>query len=154
MTMKNATLLLVLACAAAAAGCTGFEHKSTLTEPSSSPSGISGLVGVWTSGNIIPSPDSCTAFEWHATEQTPTSARGDFSATCASNLKLQGTAEGTLSGSAISWSARGNASAADLASCAFTLTGTAELGPTSVRIPYSGDTCLGKVSGVETLHRK
>jgi hypothetical protein len=34
-----------------------------------------------------------------------------------------------------------------------TLTGTAELGVDSIRIPYAGDTCLGKVSGVETLRR-
>jgi len=31
--------------------------------------------------------------------------------------------------------------------------GTAEIGLDSVRVPYSGDTCLGKVSGVETLRR-
>ena len=29
----------------------------------------------------------------------------------------------------------------------------AEIGITSIRVPYSGDTCLGKVSGVETLRR-
>jgi hypothetical protein len=34
-----------------------------------------------------------------------------------------------------------------------TLSGTAELGVDSIRIPYSGDTCLWKVSGVETLRR-
>lgn len=148
--MKNTMLLLVLACSTAVAACTSFEHSSTTTGPSS----ISALGGLWTSGNVVPSPDSCTNFQWNATEQTPTSARGSFSATCAGNLKLQGTAEGTLSGSTIKWTATGNASAADLPSCPFTLSGTAEPGPSSVRIPYSGDTCLGKVSGVEVLHRK
>ncbi len=149
--MRNASLLVTLACLTAA-GCTGFEHKTTVTGPSSST--MSGLSGAWTSGNIVPSPDSCTDFRWNITEQSPTRASGSFSATCAGGLKLQGTAEGTLSGSSIKWTANGNASAQDLASCAFTLTGTAELGVDSVRIPYSGDTCLGKVSGVETLHRK
>jgi hypothetical protein len=38
-------------------------------------------------------------------------------------------------------------------SCEISLTGTAELLSESIRIPYSGDTCLGKVSGVETLKR-
>jgi hypothetical protein len=35
-----------------------------------------------------------------------------------------------------------------LANCQVSLTGTAEIGITTVRVPYSGDTCLGKVSGV------
>jgi hypothetical protein len=149
--MRNTWLLVALACVSTAA-CTGFEHKSTVTGPSSST--ISGLTGAWTSGNIVPPPDSCTDFRWNVTEQSPTRARGSFSATCAGGLKLQGTAEGTLGGSTINWNASGNASVQDLASCAFTLTGTAELGVDSVRIPYSGDTCLGKVSGVEVLHRR
>jgi hypothetical protein len=34
------------------------------------------------------------------------------------------------------------------------LNGTAELGATTIRIPYSGTTCLGPVSGVENLNRK
>ena len=33
------------------------------------------------------------------------------------------------------------------------LTGTAEIGVDSIRVPYSGDTCLGKVSGVEVLRK-
>ena len=40
-----------------------------------------------------------------------------------------------------------------LASCNISLTGTAEIGLDSVRVPYSGDTCLGKVSGIEVLKR-
>ena len=38
--------------------------------------------------------------------------------------------------------------------CAITLTGTAELGTDSIRVPYSGDTCLGNVSGVEILKKR
>jgi hypothetical protein len=37
---------------------------------------------------------------------------------------------------------------------AWALTGTAELGTNSIRVPYSGNTCLGAVSGVEILNRK
>jgi hypothetical protein len=59
-----------------------------------------------------------------------------------------------LSGSTITWNAQGNATAPGLTSCAITLAGTAELLTDSIRVPYSGDTCLGKVSGVETLKRK
>ena len=151
--MKNRTLLVVLSVAAvSAAGCLGFERKSSLTGPTAA--GIGALSGNWSSANIIPSPNACTDFKWNATEQTATSARGSFSATCAGDLKLTGTAQGTLSGSGISWSAQGNATAPGLTSCAITLNGTAELGVDAVRIPYSGTTCLGAVSGVEELKRR
>ena len=151
--MKNGILLVALAIAAAsAAACIGFERKSSLTGPSAA--GIGALSGNWSSSNIIPSPNSCTDFKWNASEQTATSARGSFSATCAGDLKLIGTAQGTLSGSGVTWSAQGNATAPGLTSCAITLNGTAELGIDSIRIPYSGTTCLGPVSGVEELRRR
>jgi hypothetical protein len=38
--------------------------------------------------------------------------------------------------------------------CSITLTGTAELGTNSIRVPYSGSTCLGPVSGVQILTKK
>ena len=145
------SLLLCSVAAVAAAGCLGFERKSTVTGPTS---GVGALLGSWTSSDVIPSPASCTDFKWNATEQTTNSARGAFSATCANNLKLSGTAEGTLSGSIVNWSAQGTGTAADLGSCGFSLTGTAELGVDSIRVPYSGDTCAGRVSGVEILRKR
>jgi hypothetical protein len=136
-----------------AAGCTSFEHSSSATSPS--PIGTGALMGVWTSSTIIPTPSSCTDFKWTVTEQTATTARGNFTATCANTLKLAGIAQGTLRPSGtIDWSAQGTATAPDLPSCAISLTGTAELGTDTIRIPYSGDTCLGKVSGVESVKRR
>jgi hypothetical protein len=151
--MKRLTeFVCCCAAALAATGCFGYERKSTLTGPSAS--GISALVGSWSSSNIIPSASACTDFKWNVTEQTSTSAKGSFSATCAGELKVSGTAEGTLNGTGgISWNAAGNASAPGLPSCTIVLTGTAELGVDSVRVPYSGNTCLGEVSGVEILRR-
>jgi hypothetical protein len=140
------------AAALAAAGCIGFEHKSTVTAPTGSTAAA--LMGNWTSSNIIPSASSCTDFKWNVTEQTGNRASGSFSATCANNLKLTGTAQGTLSGSLVNWSAQGTATAAGLASCAISLSGTAELGTESIRVPYSGETCLGHVSGVEVLRKQ
>jgi hypothetical protein len=151
--MKKLTLLAVsCAVASAAAGCIGYERESTLTGPSAS--GIGALLGNWTSSNIIPSASTCTDFQWNVTEQTGNTARGSFSAICANDLRLSGTAQGTLSGSTITWNANGTATAPEIASCAISLTGTAELGVDSIRVPYSGDTCLGRVSGVETLRRR
>lgn len=150
--MKNLTRLVAcVAVAAASAACIGFERKSTVTGPSAT--GIGTLLGSWSSSNIIPSPAACTDFKWNVSEQTGNSAKGSFSATCAGDLKLNGTASGTLSGSTINWSAQGTANAPGLTSCDIQLTGTAEIGVDSVRVPYSGTTCLGNVSGVEILKR-
>ena len=152
--MKNRILAALLSASAlVATGCIGFERKSTLTEPTAAGNGA--LLGSWSSGNIIPSPDSCTDFKWNVTEQTATSAKGNFSASCAGDLKLSGTAQGAFTTSAtIAWSGTANATAPGLTSCAVSLSGTAELQVDSIRIPYTGDTCLGKVSGVEILKRR
>ena len=148
---KLSQLVVCVAVAASAAACIGFERKSTVTGPSAL--GVSALMGSWSSSNLIPSPGSCTDFKWNVTDQTPTSAKGSFSASCAGDLKLNGTAEGTLSGSTINWTAKGVGAAPGLPSCDISLAGTAEIGATSIRVPYSGDTCLGKVNGVEVLRK-
>ena len=149
--MKKLFLVVLSAAAVSAAGCIGFERQSGLTGPSAS--GVGAMMGSWTSANIIPSPTSCSNFKWNATEQTATSAKGSFSATCAGDLAFTGTAEGTLSGSIITWKANGNATGPGITACSIALNGTAELGVSTIRIPYSGTTCLGPVSGVETLKR-
>jgi hypothetical protein len=112
-------------------------------------------LGTWTSSSLIPTPSTCTDFQWKVSEQTGTSAKGSFTATCPGDLKLTGTAQGAFTSPiAISWSAQGNATAPGLTSCAITLTGTATAGTDSISIPYAGDTCLGKVSGIETLKKR
>ena len=106
--MKNYIFASALALAVAAAGCAGFEHTSTTTGPSAT--GVAALMGTWASASsVVPSPSSCADFKWNATEQTGTTAKGSFSATCAGDLKVAGTAQGTLSGSVITWSAEGDA---------------------------------------------
>lgn len=152
--MKNRILTAVLSIAAfSATGCIGFEHKSSLSGPTAA--GNNSLMGTWTSSNLIPAPSSCTDFKWNVTEQTGTSAKGAFSASCANDLKVTGTAQGAFSGVAtINWNGQANATAPGLTSCAVTLSGTADLLVDSIRIPYSGTTCLGPVSGVETLRKR
>ena len=151
--MKKHIVRIAVAAAAAAAvtGCIGFEHTSSLTSPSTA--SASALLGLWTSASVVPSPSSCTNFQWHVTEQTTNSGKGSFSATCAGNLNVVGTAQGVLSGTTVTWTGSGTATAPDLPSCAVSLSGTAELGTDSIRIPYSGTTCLGSVSGVEILKK-
>lgn len=152
--MKNLTFIVVLSLAVvSASGCVGYERRSVDSGPSAT--GVNAMLGNWTSSTIIPSPSTCTNFKWNASEQTATSAKGSFSATCAGDLQVSGTAEGTLntSASTITWKANGTATAPGITSCAISLSGTAELGVDSIRIPYSGTTCLGAVSGVETLKK-
>ena len=148
---KLSQIAVCLMVAVSAGGCLGYERNNTPTSPSG---GSGSLVGNWTSSSLIPTPSSCADFKWNITEQTGNTARGSFSATCANDLKLTGTAQGTINGSTIQWSATAVGNAPGLANCQVSLTGTAEIGVTSVRVPYSGDTCLGKVSGVESLSRR
>jgi hypothetical protein len=149
---KLAQLAVCLAVAASATSCIGFERNSSVAGPSAA--GIGTLMGSWASSNLVPTPSTCADFKWNVTEQTGTSAQGTFTATCAGDLKLTGTAKGTINGATIEWSAEGLGNAPGLTNCKIELKGTAEIGVTSVRVPYSGDTCLGKVSGVETLSRR
>jgi hypothetical protein len=157
--MKNRILVAVLSLAAfSATGCIGFERESSLTGPSAA-GGSSALMGSWssnlTASNLIPAPSSCTDFKWNASEQTGTSARGAFSASCAGGLQLSGTAQGAFTTSGhVNWTATANAATPGRTSCPVTLTGTAELRVDSISIPYEGDTCLGRVKGVETLRRR
>jgi hypothetical protein len=153
-TMKNSIRLVIFSIGVAlAAGCTSLERQSSATAPTAA--GNNSLLGSWTSSTLIPTPSTCTDFKWNVTEQTATLAKGSFSATCPGDLKLTGTAQGGFtSPTAIGWSATGNATAPGLTSCAITLTGTASIGTDSISVPYAGDTCLGKVSGIETLRKR
>ena len=152
--MRNRTLTALAAvCLLGTTGCFSFERKSNITGPAVS--GTNAFMGTWTSGNIIPSPNACGDFKWSVSEQTATTAKGSFSATCAGDLKLTGIAEGELTTAAsLKWKANGNATAPGLTSCAIALTGTAELLSDSIRVPYSGKTCLGDVQGVESLKKR
>src|SRR5262245_39972178 len=107
-------IILVAVCLLATSACFGYERKSTLG-PSST--GIAGLLGSWTSANVIPGASTCSDFKWNVTQQTGNTASGTFSATCAGDLKVNGTANGTLSGSTVTWTAQATATVAGLASC-------------------------------------
>jgi hypothetical protein len=150
--MTNRLLVLFSLTALAVAGCTSLERESSITSPTGT--GQGSLVGTWTSSSLIPTPSSCTDFTWNVNEQTGTSAKGSFSATCAGDLKLTGTAQGAFSSAGtIAWSADGNATGPGLAACAISLTGTASIGTDSIVVPYKGTTCLGPVEGIETLRK-
>jgi hypothetical protein len=151
--MNNRILVTIIAVAASAAmGCAGFEHRSSSTAPSAA--GNNALLGNWTSSTLIPTPSTCTDFKWNVTEQTASTAKGSFSASCPGDLKFTGVAQGTLtSPTSIKWNADGNATGPGLTSCSISLSGTATIGTDSITIPYGGTTCLGKVEGIETMKK-
>ncbi|MGE5815201.1 MAG: hypothetical protein ACM36C_11985 [Acidobacteriota bacterium] len=146
---KIGYLALAASLSIASAGCYEFTHKTTA--PSNS---LANLAGNWSSGNIIPNASSCTDFKWTVTEYTGTNAKGSFNATCAGNITFYGTAEAWLTGSIINWKADATGSAPGLPNCPIALTGTATLTNDTISVPYSGQTCLGAVSGTEVLKRK
>ena len=152
MKMKTCGGLRLASAIAAALLVTGCDYERDSTVGPSA-TGTSALVGTWSSTSALPSPTACTNFRWTVTEQTGTSASGSFSATCPGDVRVNGTATGTLAGTTVSWTAQGTAAVPNVTSCAITLAGTAELAADSIRVPYSGDTCLGRVSGVEVLRR-
>jgi hypothetical protein len=114
-------------------------------------------MGTWASQALTaPSKSSCTDFHWTIESQTASSISGTFSAQCAGQIAIAGTATGQLlSGTTVPISVDGTATMAGVAACNFSLTGTGTIedGANAMRIPYTGSTCLGPVSGTETLHR-
>ena len=119
--------------------------------PSSLASLLTGGLSSIDSGDLVPSAESCSDFQWSITEVDGGMYSGDFSATCADDIQLDGTATGTLVGDVLTITASGTATPKDLPSCAFTLNGTAQLVGDTIRIDYTGTTCLGPISGTEIL---
>ena len=153
--MKRLTLiLLTVLTAAASAACFEFGTKT-----SPSPIVTQGLSGSWATTQSLPGvsgslQDSCVNFKWTVTEHTATSAAGTFSATCLGNMQVQGSANGTLNGITLTWAANATAVVPGQPACQIALNGTATLeADNRIRIPYSGTTCLGPVSGTEIISR-
>jgi hypothetical protein len=86
---------------------------------------------------------------------TDTSASGTFKATCGGGLTLAGSAEGKLSGRLTAELSASGTVTGEGVNCPFSLAGTAvPEGLDSIRVNYSGTTCLGPVSGSELLKKK
>ena len=82
------------------------------------------------------------------------SMAGTFSATCAGNIVVVGTASGRLEGTLVPLAIAGTATYAGAISCEFTLSGTGVIeNNETLTIPYSGTICGTPVSGTERLHR-
>jgi len=151
------TFALILATAAvAAAGC-NVQHSSSSAIQVLQPSAvIPSLLGSWTSQSItaLPgAPATCGTFQWTVTTQTETDIAGTFSATCAGGVTITGTASGHIDGTSVPITVSGSATLAGVPSCAFSLSGNGVIDGDTIRVPYTGTTCLGPVSGTENLRR-
>lgn len=151
---RYVSLAVFAAVAAGSAGCFELSRNAgSLTGVTAPELSVSTLAGTYRSINSIPSPDSCTNFAWSVTEKTSNSARGNFSASCQNNtLQVVGTAQGTQTGNNIAFQVNATATSAGV-SCAISISGTAVVETNQVRVPYSGTSCFGNVSGTEILKR-
>jgi hypothetical protein len=155
-----------------------FDHQTSVLVPTSAdsvnktPPAVSGggnspgagatstpsLVGTYVSASAaptLPDPKTCGNFQYQIASQTPTSISGTFTGQCGGGLTISGSASGTLNGTAVTLTATGTASMPGIPNCPFTLTGngTVEDNGNTLRMPFTGETCLGPVSGTEVMRR-
>jgi hypothetical protein len=145
---------LVMACAMAA-GCDLLSKKTTSGSPTSPTStSLDSFAGTWQSVTPSTPATGCGNLRYTVTPTTTTSANVSFTATCASNITVTGSGSGTLSGSAINWSASGLVSQGGV-NCPFTFTNSkATLGSDgNVVVNYTGTVCGIPVSGTETVKK-
>jgi hypothetical protein len=169
--MQRTLSVFVIVATLGAWGC-GFQHSTNVqktgvqnplapsapppTSGGGSPGGSSSsLIGMWVSNEVsLPGANSCGHFQYQIASQTSTSISGTLSLTCA-NLTITADAAGQMNGSVVTITLNGTGSLPGLPNCPFSLTGDATLEDKgyTLRIPYSGTTCLGPVHGTEVLHR-
>jgi hypothetical protein len=58
-----------------------------------------------------------------------------------------------VSGDTVTWTATAVGTSPSIDSCPISLSGTALLQNDQIRVPFTGTTCLGAVSGVEILRK-
>ncbi len=150
-------VLLPLLAAFVSAGCE-LQQKSTPVSPTaptvSNAGTATSYVGTWASAVAVSSlsADKCGNFQWNITEQTATSIAGNVSATCGP-LVITAKGSGTLNGQNVGVTLNGTVSGSGLPACNFSLTGNGTITGDTLPLTYSGTTCLGPVSGTETLKK-
>jgi hypothetical protein len=147
-----------------AAGCS-YEHRREVLVPTgptffdpNAANPAATLIGVWESASraaATPDLSTCGNFEWQIRTQTPTSFAGHFWATCGGSLTVSGAGTGRFTGATTAEIAiEGSATIGGLPACAFSARGTGSMDGATLMLPYSGASCLGPLSGVETLRRR
>ena len=136
---------------AAAAGCGNFFGESK-TAPSTVT--VAMMSGSWSSVAVETTlKNTCTNFVWNVTQTADNTASGTFTATCQSNVLVAGTASGTLSEKTLTWSVTATATAPNTPNCTVTMSGSGTFDGLQMRLPFSGTTCVGDISGTEILRK-
>jgi hypothetical protein len=138
---------------AAVGGC-GIKHAGDPLAPTSAAAGTS-YVGTWRS-NVASAPtgSTCGNFEWRVTNQSEGIISGVFTAQCGGSLTVSGSAWGQPNGTTIPITATAGGVGPGIPACDVSFTSTATADGATIRVPYSGKTCLGPMSGVEVLTRQ
>jgi len=153
--MKLFKTALIIILAVGSTAC--LDMLKDLINPPTSPTPTAGEVrsylGTWAGPTVAPVAQSCGSLQWKITSQNGNQASGDFSAACADGIALAGTVTATHSDTTIPWAATGTATKGSTA-CPFSMTGTGTFqGTSNIVVNYAGTTCLGPLSGSETIKR-
>ena len=149
-------LLLTLACTAAS-GCNLFskdsEESDSPTAPTPPAVSLSVFAGSWTSAAASTPATGCGTVRYTVTPVNASTATVTFAATCASNIQVNGTGNGQVSGSSLDWAAQGLVSQGGV-NCPFAFTnGKAVEDTGGIKITYAGTVCGIPVSGTEVVKR-
>ena len=151
--MKRA--LFVPACLAAVAQrrLPGFPDQQDVTRRPRRP--IQLMTGPWASiASATTLTNTCTDFHWTITEVTGTSGTGTFTAKCMGTIQFRGYRPRHVVGYDSHLVSRCDMEPRPAErACPISLTGTATFDGTQFRVPYTGTTCLGPVSGTEILRK-
>jgi hypothetical protein len=158
MKLRTATAAFALACALTT-GCdllTKKDASSTPTSPTSPTptTSVDAFAGTWASITPSTPPTGCGSLKYTVTPTTTSTANVTFTATCAGNINVTGSGAGTLTGSAISWSASGLVAQGGV-NCPFTFNNSkATMESTGqITVNYTGTVCGIPVSGTETVKK-
>src|SRR6476646_8546661 len=161
--MKSRTAVLIVLVAIMGAGCdlltnknkdTSSDSSRTPTSPSTPTVPLDAFAGTWTSVSASTPATGCGNVKYTVTPTTASSANVSFTATCAGNIGVTGSGAGTLSGSAITWSATGLVGQGGV-NCPFTFpSNKSTLGADNqIVVSYAGTVCGIPVSGSETVKK-
>ncbi|MCC7044254.1 MAG: hypothetical protein IT183_10340 [Acidobacteria bacterium] len=150
------------------AGPTPIEVPAIAPPPAPS---IESFLGVWRSASgaparlatpsatatptAVPELRGCRNFQWDVNSQSRTAISGALSVECADAITLSANATGELtSATSLALIVAGTANLPGVGACAFTLAGPGTLVDIdTLKIDYTGTTCLGPVAGSVTLIR-
>ena len=153
MTLLRTALVIMLAIGSTACFDMFKNIFNSPTTPTDTEGSVRSYIGNWAGPTVTPAAQSCGGLQWKITSQTGSQASGDFTATCADGIALAGTVTATHSDTTIPWAATGTATKGPT-TCPFSMTGTGTFqGTSNILVNYAGTTCLGPLSGSETIKR-